>query len=173
MSDPYIGQIILFAGSFPPRGYAKCDGQLIAIAENETLYTLIGTTYGGDGVTTFGLPDLQGRVPIHQGQSPSSGNFYVEGQRAGVEQVTLTGQQFPQHNHTVSANSAAGNQATPSAGVLAAGGSVSRYETVTPQTAFSNQAVATAGASGPHDNRQPYVCLYYCISLFGVFPTQS
>jgi len=173
MSDPYIGQVMLFAGTFAPANYAKCEGQLMPISANDALFTLIGTTYGGDGVNTFALPDLQGRVPVHMGRSPSTGTTFVEGQKAGSEAVTLTTNQIPVHSHSLSANPAAGNQASPAGGVLAGSGSIERYETVVPQTAFSNQAVAASGGSQPHENQQPFLCLTFIIALYGVYPSQS
>ncbi len=174
MAQPYIGQITLFAGNFAPYSYAFCDGRTINISDNDALYALIGTTYGGDGVNTFALPDLRGRVPIHQGTA-STGTSYVEGQKAGVEQVTLTTQQIPAHNHGVVANSAAGNQANPSGGVLAGSTTVETYEAVTPsaQDALSSQAVAASGSSQPHDNHQPFLAVSYIIALYGVFPSRN
>jgi microcystin-dependent protein len=172
MSQPYVSQIILFAGIFAPSGYLPCDGRLLAISEYDTLYSLIGTTYGGDGQTTFGLPDLRGRVPVHWGTG-SSGTTYVQGQLAGVEAVTLGTNQLPIHTHSVLANSAAGNQGSPSAGYLAGGTATARYEATTPQTALSSQSVQSQGGSRPHDNLQPFQCLMFCISLFGVYPSRS
>jgi microcystin-dependent protein len=172
MSEPYVGQIILFGGTFAPLNYAQCNGQLMAISQFEVLYTLIGTTYGGDGVNTFALPDLRGRVPVHMG-TLNGGSTYVEGQRAGVETVTLNTNQIPTHNHAVLANPATGTQASPANAVLAGGTSTARYDSTTPQTALSNQSVQIVGGSQPHENMQPFQCLTFCIALSGVFPSRN
>src|SRR3979490_2969928 len=120
MAQPYVGEIRMFAGNFAPAGWMVCEGQLLPISENETLFTLIGTTYGGDGQSTFALPDLRGRVPVHQGQGPGLGNFII-GKTDGVEQVTLTAQQVPAHTHAFAASSAPGDSSTPQGTVLADG----------------------------------------------------
>jgi microcystin-dependent protein len=175
MAQPYIGEIRLFGGNFPPAGWAFCDGSLLGISGNETLFQLIGTTYGGNGQTTFGLPNLQSRVPIHQGTG--GGGTYVMAQASGVETVTLTTGQMPQHNHLVNA-AASGQQLSPSnaypanatspkqAGVLV-------YEAPPPGSKLNAATVQSAGGSQPHDNIQPYVAISYIIALIGVFPSQS
>ena len=171
MSSPFIGEIRMFGGNFAPAGWAFCNGQLMPIAENDALFTLIGTTYGGDGQATFGLPDLQGRLPMHMGTS-SFGTTYQLGERGGVETVTLTTQQIPIHNHAPLAISGNGNQATPQNGVWA-GAAASRYSSSAPNLAMNNTLVGAAGGSQPHDNMMPYLAISFIISLFGVFPTQN
>ncbi len=165
MGEPFVGEIRMFGGSFAPAGWAFCSGQLMAIAENDTLFTLIGTTYGGDGQSTFGLPDLQGRIPIHQG------NGLVIGEKSGVEAVTLTTQQIPSHSHVPGCQSGAGSQA-PGNGVWAASLS-SIYSDAAPSLLMNPSAIASAGGSQPHDNMMPFLTISFIISLFGVFPTQN
>ncbi len=172
MSDPYIGQIMLFAGNFAPYNYAFCDGSLVSIASNDTLYSLIGTTYGGDGVSTFGLPDLRGRVPIHMGVNQSNGQVYSEGQLGGTENVTLTSNQLPVHTHALSAAVADGTQGSPASAYLAGGGSISRYASAAPATAMSPQSISPSGAL-PHDNMQPFLAISFVIALYGIYPARS
>lgn len=173
MAQPYVGEIRMFAGNFAPAGWMMCEGQLLPIAENETLFQLIGTTYGGDGQSTFALPDLRGRVPIHLGTSPVSGSNYQLAQTGGVESVTLTTQQIPTHNHPVlvSGDAAAGNN--PVGNVPGAGTTISLYKAAVPAVALSPQALGPSGGSQPHDNFQPYLCINFIISLFGIFPSQN
>jgi len=167
MPQPYVGEIRIFGGNFAPNGWMFCQGQLLPISEYETLFNLIGTTYGGDGQSTFALPDLRGRIPIHQG-----GGFTLS-ETGGVETVTLTISQIPAHNHGVLASSDSGNSSIPGA-YIAAGQEkkVFGIET-TPVTAAASQTIGTAGGSQPHDNLMPYLCLDYIISLFGIFPSQT
>lgn len=167
MGSPYVGEIRMFAGNFAPVGWAFCSGQLIPISENETLFNLIGTTYGGDGQSTFALPDLQGRIPIH------IGNGHVIGELSGVETVTLTANQIPSHNHPVIASSSVGDQATPLNNVLAQTQSVSMYSPFTPSGTMAAGMVANDGGSQPHDNMMPFLCVNFIISLFGIFPSQT
>lgn len=166
MALPYVGEIRLFAGNFAPAGWMFCNGALVPISENETLFQLIGTTYGGDGQTTYGLPDLRGRVPIHQG-----GNRVI-GEMGGSETVTLTSAQTPQHTHTLKASSALSNGAAGGGGVLAAT-AVNIYGSEDPDTSLAAQAVASVGGSQPHQNMAPFVGINYIISLFGIFPSPS
>ncbi len=167
MAQPYVGEIRMFGGNFPPAGWMFCDGQLLPISEYETLFNLIGTTYGGDGQSSFGLPDLRGRIPIHQG------NGFTLAETGGVEQVTLTGNQIPGHNHSVLASADSGNS-SESGTYLAAGQERLVYtSTVSPTAAAAPQAVANAGGGQPHDNMQPYLCVDYIISLFGIFPSPT
>jgi microcystin-dependent protein len=174
MSDPYIGEIRMFAGSFAPAGWAFCDGQLMPISENDALFTLIGTTYGGDGQQTFALPNLQSRVPIHAGTGPG-GITRALGESGGVESVTLTVQQIPNHTHVATAFDVAGNDASPTGRRWAA----SADTTVKPYTAppsdstLSPQAVGPTGGSQPHDNMMPFLTISFILSLFGIFPTQN
>jgi microcystin-dependent protein len=171
MAQPYVGEIRMFAGSFAPAGWMFCSGQLLPISENETLFQLIGTTYGGDGQSTFALPDLQSRVPIHMGTG-SSGTTYQLAERAGVESVTLTTQQIPQHSHSVLASTGPGNQNNPNGSVTASSSSVQIYVEDSPDSNFGN-IVQPVGGSQPHTNIQPYLCISFIISLFGLFPSQT
>jgi microcystin-dependent protein len=172
MSNPYIGEIRMFGGSFAPAGWAFCDGQLMPISENDALFTLIGTTYGGDGQSTFGLPDLQSRIPIHQFQGSGLQN-YVIGEAGGVEAVTLTTQQIPTHNHPFAASTAGGASNTPQDNIPASPPQAKIYRVGVPGDPFPATLVQPTGGSQPHDNIMPYLAISYIISLFGVFPTQS
>ena len=167
MADPYIGEIRMFGGNFAPQGWAFCDGQLMAIAENDALYALIGTTYGGDGEETFGLPDLRGRVPLHQG------NGFPLAQAAGVESVTLTTQQLPIHNHAFLGSQDPGATTNPPSNVVASIPVGSVYIQDQPSAAMNQQSLMPMGGSQPHDNMQPYLCISFIISLFGVYPPQN
>lgn len=160
----------MFAGSFAPAGWMLCNGQLIPISENDTLFTLIGTTYGGDGQETFALPNLQSRIPMHAGTN--AGQTFQLGEAAGVEQVTLSVQQIPVHTHALLASSTIANSQTPG-GNVAALGSGQIYTSNESLTQMSNQSISPVGGSQPHENMQPYLCINFIISLFGVFPQQS
>jgi microcystin-dependent protein len=157
--------------NFAPLGWATCDGQLIPIAENETLFNLIGTTYGGDGQSTFALPDLRSRIPVHAGQGPGLSNRIL-GESAGTETVTLTTQQIPSHAHLAQAQSGAGNQASPANGVWAASGQ-GQYGVGAGNVAMKSTLLSNSGGSQPHDNLMPYTTINFVISLFGVFPSQN
>ena len=170
MGSPYVGEIRMFGGNFAPAGWAFCNGALIAIAENETLFNLIGTTYGGDGQSTFALPDLQGRLPVHQGTGPTT---TVIGEIAGVESVTLATNQIPSHNHTEGCKNAPGNSATPIGSVPAINTTALPYGSPPPQQNMNAAAVNVSGGSQPHTNLQPYLCVTFIISLFGIFPSQA
>ena len=171
MSQPYVGEIRMFAGNFAPVGWMFCQGQSLAIADNEVLFQLIGTTYGGDGQNTFNLPNLASRVPVHMGTG--GGASYVIGQSAGEESVTLTTQQIPAHNHVMQANSNAGNQGSPQAAVGAQQASLLPYSHQPPDTNMAPNALGPAGGSQPHDNMVPFLCINFIISLFGVFPSPT
>ena len=171
MSSPYIGEIRMFAGNFAPAGWMLCQGQTLAIADNTPLFQLIGTTYGGDGQTTFNLPDLQSRLPIHMGTRSADGVTYTIGQAAGVETVTLTTQQVPGHSHSLGANTAAG--ASDPAGAIVAGGSVKVFSTQAPDQAMNAAQVQPNSGNQPHDNMQPFLAINFIISLFGVYPSQT
>jgi microcystin-dependent protein len=175
VAEPFIGEIRMFGGNFAPAGWAFCDGGLMPISENDTLFNLIGTTYGGDGQETFGLPDLRGRAPIHQGAA-DSGTTYVIGQAAGVETVTLTTQQIPVHSHLPLGSTDPAASSDPREHVLAslpAAGTRSAYGTDQPYGALHPTSIGVAGGSQPHDNRQPYAVVNFIISLFGIYPTPS
>ena len=170
MAQPYVGEIRMFAGNFAPAGWMFCEGQLLPISENEVLFQLIGTTYGGDGESTFALPDLRGRVPIHQG------NGFILAETGGVETVTLTVQQVPSHSHPllVSQNPATSN--LPGSSVVpavTAAATITPYGTDNPTTALSPNAISPVGGSQPHDNMQPFLCVDFIISLFGIFPSPT
>jgi microcystin-dependent protein len=171
MGSPYVGEIRMFAGNFAPAGWAFCDGSQLAIADNDVLFQLIGTTYGGDGQTTFNLPDLRSRVPIHMGSS--AGQTYTLGQSGGEEQVTLTSAQIPAHSHVPLCNSGAGNQGDPSSGIWAQQTSNSPYINTAPSLNMSPNAVGQSGGSQPHDNMVPFLVINFIISLFGVFPSPT
>jgi microcystin-dependent protein len=169
MSSPFVGEIRIFAGNFAPVNWAFCNGQLIAISQNDTLFNLIGTTYGGDGVNTFALPNLQSRVPIHMG-TDRQGTSWVEGQTSGTESVTLTVQQIPQHNHAVTAN-ASGGSSIPTGNVY--GGGAAMFATNTPSVPMSPAMISNNNGSQPHTNLMPFLAVSFIISLFGIFPSRN
>jgi microcystin-dependent protein len=173
--QPYVGEIRMFGGSFAPAGWAFCDGTPLPISENEVLFQLIGTTYGGDGQSTFALPDLRGRVPVHMGTGPD-GTTYQLGEASGVEQVTLTVQQIPSHTHPLTASTAGGGNPNPEGNVLAqTPASIMPYIEDSPQPAslLNQQSVTPVGGSQPHENIQPYLGIQFILSLFGVYPSQT
>jgi microcystin-dependent protein len=172
MSQPFIGEIRMFGGSFAPAGWAFCDGQSIPISENDALFVLLGTTYGGDGQETFNLPNLQSRVPIHAGTNPQTGNNYQLGEMGGVESVTLTIQQIPSHNHPQGCKSGDGNSASPANAVPANNSTALAYGSVPPPANMNPASTGISGGSQPHDNLQPYLTVSFIISLFGIFPHQ-
>jgi microcystin-dependent protein len=173
MSDAYYGEIRIFAGNFAPLGWAFCDGQPLPIDQNESLFILIGTTYGGDGQSTFALPDLRGRAPVHQGQGPGLSNYLI-GEAGGVESVTLTTQQIPAHTHALAATNASGTQLNPGGNLLANSQGPQPYIQENPDGNLNAQAVGAAGGSQPHDNLQPHLGLNFIISLVGPnYPSPS
>ncbi len=168
MAQPYVGEIRMFAGNFAPAGWFFCEGQLLPISEYETLFNLIGTTYGGDGQSTFALPDLRGRIPLH------FGNGFTLAETGGVETVTLTVSQIPAHSHPLLASSDFGLDGQPSGNVLARLSATDGYSTdPTPALPLSPNSVSSTGGSQPHNNFQPYLCIDFIISLFGIFPSQT
>ena len=169
MAQPYVGEIRMFAGNFAPAGWMFCEGQLLPISENETLFQLIGTTYGGDGESTFALPDLRGRLPIHQG------NGFVQAETGGAEEITLTVQQIAAHTHAALGSTNTGTGTTPQNNVLSAlpAATNSAYGTDAPLTNLDPSSVSPVGGSQPHTNFQPYLCVDFIISLFGIFPSQT
>jgi microcystin-dependent protein len=166
VGSPYVGEIRMFGVNFAPQGWAFCNGQLLPISEYSELFNLIGTTYGGDGVNTFALPNLQSRVPVHIGSG------FVLGAIGGAETVTLTVAQIPAHTHIPSASSAAGTQASPANGVWA-GSSSDVYSNTAPMTNMAANAIGSTGGSQPHDNMLPFLAVSFILSLFGIYPTQS
>jgi microcystin-dependent protein len=165
-SEPFIGAIFMFGGNFAPLGYAFCDGSLLSISQNDALYSLLGTTYGGDGINTFGLPNLQGRIPVHAAPS------FVLGQTSGEENVTLTSNQMPGHTHAVNAVSATGNQTSP-VGHLWAAASVPRYATPGTLVSLNGSAIGIAVGGQPHDNMPPFLTINFIIALEGIYPSQN
>lgn len=167
MAQPYVGEIRLFAGNFAPAGWMFCEGQLLPISEYETLFILIGNTYGGDGMSTFALPDLRGRVPVHQG------NGFVLAETGGVEEVTLTVNQIPSHSHAVLASTDAGTESGPQDNVLAQPTAARMYVEAAPGVAMAVNTFSPAGGTASHTNLQPYLCVNYIISFFGIFPSPT
>jgi microcystin-dependent protein len=167
MAQPYVGEIRMFAGNFAPAGWMFCSGQLLPISENETLFTFIGTTYGGDGQSTFALPNLQGRLPLHQG------NGFTLAEAGGVESVTLSVNQITSHSHPMLATASISTQPTGQANVLGKITNVDLYSGDDPDTSMSPVAVGPTGGSQPHTNFQPYLCINFIISLFGLAPSPT
>lgn len=168
-ADPYVGEIRMFAGNFEPVGWAFCNGQVLPIDQNTALFQLIGTTYGGDGQTTFALPDLRGRIPLHQG------NGFVLAETGGAEEITLTVQQVPAHTHAFLAtgNTATGNSPANNAFAAATGATIFPYGTDQPVTTLNAQTIGSVGGSQPHTNFQPYLCVNFILSLQGIFPSPT
>jgi microcystin-dependent protein len=169
MSDQFTGEIRMFGGNFAINGWAFCNGAAIAISQNPALYQLLGTTYGGDGVNTFQLPDLQCRVPVHQGQGPGLQN-YVLGQKGGQETVTLTVSQLPSHGHTAVGSSAAAGPGGP-AGNTWANNTLKSFAP-SGSASMNNASIGMTGGNQPHDNMLPFLPVSFIIALYGVFPTQ-
>jgi microcystin-dependent protein len=167
MAQPYVGEIRMFGGNFAPAGWMFCEGQLLPISENETLFQLIGTTYGGDGESTFALPDLRGRLPIHQG------NGFILAETGGAEEITLTVNQIPAHSHPLLASNDDANSPTPINNLTAAGLNTFTYYASLPIQPLSPSATTPTGGSQPHTNFQPYLCVDFIISLFGIFPSPT
>jgi microcystin-dependent protein len=173
LSSPYVGEIRIFAGNFAPAGWHFCDGSLMAISENETLFNLIGTTYGGDGQQTFALPNLAGRIPVHNGTNPGTGTTFSLGELAGTETVTLTTNQIPGHTHPFVASADPASTANPANQMLASSSQINMYFEGTPGVNLNTLSSGSAGGSQPHDNLQPFLTISFIISLFGIYPTQS
>ncbi len=170
MAQPYVGEIRMFAGNFAPAGWMFCEGQFLPISENETVFQLIGTTYGGDGQSTFALPDLRGRLPLHQG------NGFILAETGGAEEVTLTVNQIPGHAHQLLATTNPASGTAPSDTVTFGGANASTitpYGTDSPAGTLNPQTLSSVGGSQPHTNFQPYLCLSFIISLFGIFPSPT
>jgi microcystin-dependent protein len=167
MAQPYVGEIRMFGGNFPPVGWLFCDGQQLPISENETLFQLIGTTYGGDGQETFNLPNLQSRVPIHQG------NGFILAETGGAEEITLTTQQIPVHNHAYLGAAVTGDAINAGGNLTANSFNVTPYINQSPAGNMNPAAITPVGGSQPHTNLQPYLCITFIISLFGIFPSPT
>lgn len=169
MAQPYVGEIRMFAGNFAPAGWMFCEGQLLPISENETLFQLIGTTYGGDGQSTFALPDLRGRLPMHQG------NGFILAETGGAEEITLTVNQIPAHAHPLLATSDPASDSAPASNVLAQSktAGIFMYLEDNPSANLAPTSISPVGGSQPHTNFQPYLCVDFIISLFGIFPSPT
>jgi microcystin-dependent protein len=174
MSEPFIGEIRMFAGNFAPRGWAYCDGQLLAISQSDALFSLLGTIYGGDGRTTFGLPDLRGRIPIHAGSGPGPGlSLRRLGAKSGAENVTVTTNQLPSHTHAVKGTNDAGNSTEPAGRLPGSSTSIDLYVSTAPTVNFNASAVPGVGGSRSHSNLMPYLCIHFIIALFGIYPSRT
>lgn len=173
MSEPFIGQMMIVGFNFAPRGWATCDGQLMAISQNTALFSLLGTTFGGDGKVTFGLPDMRGRTPLHAGQGPGL-TLRDLGEEAGTEDCTLINSEMPMHTHLANANQSA-NQTLPAGNVWGGDstGTIALYSNGTPDAVLNPMALGIAGGSQPHNNMQPFLVLNFCIALEGIFPSRS
>ncbi|MFJ7732881.1 phage tail protein [Lysinibacillus sp. NPDC097231] len=167
--EAYVGEIRMFAGNYAPEGWALCNGQLLSIAENEMLFSLIGTTYGGDGQATFALPNFQSRVVVHQGQNPTTGTNFVIGKMGGVESVNLISAQLPAHTHQVKASSFEGTTTSPENAVWAKD---IQYSTQPPNSTMNAAIVSSAGGNIPHNNVMPFLTISYIIALFGMYPME-
>lgn len=170
MASPFLGQISIAAFSFAPRTYAFCDGRLLPIAQNQALFSLLGATYGGNGTTTFALPDLRGRVPIHSGQGPGLTNRTL-GEFSGSEAVTLLQTQMPAHTHAPQASASAPTSGVPTGNAWATGGAAAYA--ASPNTTMAGEALNNVGGGQPHENRAPLLVVNYCIALFGIYPTRN
>jgi len=176
MSDPYIGEIRMFAGNFAPRNWSFCDGQLLAISQNQELFSLLGTTYGGDGRTTYALPDMRGRLPVHQGTGPGLTNKKI-GAKYGIEKVTVTSDQLPIHSHEFKATKNIANTSVPTNNVVAAQGDAdSPYiEAPTDNSKFqdlNNNTLTATGGNQSHDNMMPSLCVNFIIAMLGIYPSR-
>jgi microcystin-dependent protein len=172
MSEPFIGEIRMFAGTFAPRGWASANGQLVAISQNNALFALFGTSHGGDGRTTFGLPDLRGRIPIHQGTGPGLSPKSI-GQKGGVEDVTMTVSELPAHTHAMQASTDVANSANPAIHVVARSPAICHWIDEAPSTAMAAEAITPAGGGQSHVNVAPFFCVNYIVSLTGIFPSRT
>jgi microcystin-dependent protein len=169
--EPFIGQIMLFAGNFAPKGWAFCNGQLLSISQNSAVFALLGTTYGGDGVTTFALPDLRGRVPLHFGSGPGLTPRDL-GESSGSESITLLQTQIPAHNHVLNAINNPADVSVPTSNILATATTYSD-RSASADTTLSANSIGSTGGGQPHDNMQPYLGLNFVIALEGIFPSRS
>lgn len=175
MADPFVAEIRIFPFNFPPRGWAWCDGQLLPLSQNTALFSLLGTTYGGNGKSNFALPDMQGNAPMHPGQGPGL-SLHDLGETGGIETVTLIESEIPSHSHLLQATVEDGTQGTLAAGVTVAtsvGGTLYQTNTAANLVAMNASALAPAGGDQPHNNLMPYLTLYFCIALQGVFPPRT
>ena len=165
--DPFVAEIRIFPFNFAPKGWAFCDGQILPLSQNTALFSLLGTTYGGDGQSTFALPDLRGRLPLHMG------NGFTLAETGGSEEITLTVSQIPGHSHPFLGSSSTGTATGPASNVLGESTTVSMYDDAAPTVAMAAGTTLSVGGSQPHNNFQPYLCVDFIISLFGIFPSQT
>jgi microcystin-dependent protein len=172
MSEPFVGQIAMFGGNFAPRNWAFCDGQLMQVSQNDALFSLVGTIYGGDGRTTFGLPDLRGRVPIHQGSGPGLTPRPI-GQKSGSEQVTLNTNTLPTHSHAFKGSGEIANSPNPQGRVVAKPTTVDLYINEAQGADLAGEATGNAGGSQHHTNVMPFQCVTFIIALYGVYPSRN
>ncbi len=172
MSEPFVGEIRMFAGNFAPRGWAFCDGQLLAVSQNDALFSLLGTIYGGDGRTTFGLPDMRGRIPIHAGTGPGLSPRRL-GAKFGTEEETITVNQLPSHDHDVKASTSVANKAAPANRVTAESSLFDLYQTGAPAQDMSTDAIGKVGGSQSHINLMPFLCVNFIIALVGIYPSRQ
>jgi microcystin-dependent protein len=172
MSEPFVGEIRMFAGNFAPRGWAFCDGQLLAVSQNDALFSLLGTIYGGDGRTTFGLPDVRGRLPIHAGSGPGLSPRRL-GAKSGSETVTLTVNQMPSHSHDFVGNTAEATDISPTGKTIAKGVGVAALAATAQNTDMASSMVSATGGSRSHTNLMPALCVHFIIALFGIYPSRS
>ena len=173
MSEPFAGEIRMFAGNFAPRGWAFCDGQLLAVSQNDALFSLLGTIYGGDGRTTFGLPDMQGRIPIHAGTGPGL-SPRKRGAKAGTEKETIVVNQLPSHTHQMKGSSAVANETSPANDrVTGQTGTFLLYQSAAGSVAMATQEITSVGGSRSHTNLMPFLCIHFIIALFGIFPSRQ
>jgi len=172
MSEPFVGEVRMFAGNFAPRGWAFCDGQLLAVSQNDALFSLLGTVYGGDGRTTFGLPDLRGRIPIHAGNGPGLSPRRL-GAKDGVEKVTLTVNQLPSHRHQINASTTAATANNPTSALVGESPTVDAFSEATPSQNMSSQAITHVGGSRSHTNIMPFLCINFIVALFGIYPSRQ
>ena len=171
MSEPFVGEIRMFAGNFAPRGWAYCDGQLLAVSQNDALFSLLATIYGGDGRTTFGLPNLRGRVPIHAGSGPGLTDRRL-GSKGGTEKVTLSTNQLPSHTHPAKGTNDQADASDPAGNVPAQSPQISLYAPTAPTVNLNAAAVPAVGGSGSHTNLMPFLCVHFIIALFGIYPSR-
>lgn len=171
MSEPFLAEVRIVGFNFAPRGWAFCDGQILPINQNQSLYSLLGTTYGGDGRTSFALPDMRGRVPIHIGSS--NGTSHREGQKGGEETHTLSAAEMPQHDHVLQASATDANQGPPTGHVLARSTTPEAYRDTTSMVNMATESVTNVGGGQAHENMQPYLALNFCIALRGLFPSRN
>lgn len=172
MAEPFVGEIRMFAGNFAPRGWALCDGQLLAVSQNDALFSLFGTIYGGDGRTTFGLPELRGRVPVHAGSGPGL-TPRILGSKAGTENESVSIASLTAHTHAYQASTNIADESAPTGNVLAQAPVASTYFPTTPTVALAGTTVSSVGGSQSHPNVMPFLCVNFIVALFGVYPTRT